>query len=893
MPLTLGNRIGSYEVVALIGEGGMGQVYRARDTKLNRDVALKVLPPLVANDPDRLARFRREAQVLASLNDPHIAQIYGFEDSGEAHALVMELVDGPTLEARIAQGPLPLTDALAIARQIAAALEAAHERGIVHRDLKPANVKVRADGAVKVLDFGLAKAFGPEAPNATADAANSPTITTPAMTAMGMILGTAAYMAPEQARGQTIDKRADIWAFGVVLYEMLTGARLFTAATVSYTLAAVLRQEIDWTTLPADTSATVRELLRRCLDRDPKQRLRDIGEARIRLSESDNDARESTASAAALPLPRRRRWLGVVAALVLAVAVGAGVWWGKPSVTIPVRRLELPSDVAAHGVRGAFNAAGAALAPDGASVAYLSAGHLYVQPLDAMSPRDLGRVPVDAAHLFWSPDSQSIGLTGDGAIRRVPAGGGTSFVICRIPGTGRMLDAAWLPTGTIVFSVWRGDVYDVPAGGGTPAVRLAFDPATEIDFHEISVLPRGRLLVVVHRIGHDVQVPELVDGRTRTPIAADAGVEDIRYASGFLLFRRTGLNSGLWAAPFAGGPIDLTTAVSVQPGAGNYDVANDGTLLVGRPVARRSSFVWVDRAGRPTPIAGAPVVALAAGQPLALSPDGHRVAFFAETDGADNLIVRDLDTGLDRPLTSNREGDDVVESGFPAWNPSGDRVIYTSGAVGAIKILERRADGSTGAREILSARQATFSRDGHTLLCIVDDAGRGRLRYAPLSSDGRPGPLQPVFRSDEPDVLFADLSPDGSSLAMAARDPNGQLNIVLTPFPSGSPRWAVTTDGGNFPKFSADGRELFYAAGTRAGDGSTSGRLMRVPIALHPSITIGVPTALFGNTSGLALAGFSVSPDGQRFLMSTPAPAAPGEGPRVVLVQNWVAGLPK
>jgi hypothetical protein len=317
----------------------------------------------------------------------------------------------------------------------------------------------------------------------------------------------------------------------------------------------------------------------------------------------------------------------VVAAILLAAAAGAGAWWSKPSTPIPLRRFELPPDVAAHGVRGAFNAAGAALAPDGANVAYLSAGHLYVQPLDAMSPRDLGRVPVDAAHLFWSPDSQSIGLTGDGAIRRVPAGGGASFVICRIPGTGRMLDAAWLPTGTIVFSVWRSDVYDVPAGGGAPAVRLAFDPATEVDFHEVSALQGGRLLVVVHRIGRDGLVPELVDGRTRTPIAAAADIADIRYASGFLLFLRTGLNRGLWAAPFTGGPIDLTTAVSVQPGAGNYDVANDGTLLVGMPVSRRSSFVWVDRAGRPTPIAGAPVAARPAGQPLALSPDGRRVAF--------------------------------------------------------------------------------------------------------------------------------------------------------------------------------------------------------------------------------------------------------------------------
>jgi Tol biopolymer transport system component len=911
MPLTQGTRIGAYAVDALIGAGGMGEVYRAHDTKLNRDVALKVLPPLVANDPDRLARFRREAQVLASLNDPHIAQIYGFEDSGDAHALVMELVDGPTLEARIAQGSLPIADALPIARQMAAALETAHEHGIVHRDLKPANVKARADGTVKVLDFGLAKAFGPEGSNAMVDDANSPTITTPAMTAMGMILGTAAYMAPEQARGQLVDKRADIWAFGVVVYEMLTGARLFTGATVSDTLAAVLRQEIDWTALPADTPARVRQLLRRCLDRDPKQRLRDIGEARVLLSEPDIAADASVTAPLASPSPSRAwRWLGVAAAILLAAAVGAGAWWFKPSTPIPLRRFDLPREIAANGVRAAIGStvSGAALAPDGASVAYVADGHLYVRALDALSPRDLGVVPSDVRQLFWSPDSRSVAFAAGGELRRIPATGGTPFVICAIPATGRLLAADWLASGSIVFAVWRDSLYQVAAAGGAPTIRLALNPATEVDFHDVSALPDGRLLLTVHHVAGDVFSVESLDGTTRRVLTNDGSVSDVQYASGHLLFHRSGPNSGLWAVPFTDGPIDLTKAVSVQPGAEGYSVSRDGSLLVGLPSTEHRVLVWVDRSGRSTPVRGAPV-ALGSAR-LALSPDGNRAAFVVSDGDTTRLVVRDLDTGLDRPLTTERDtaAGDVVS---PAtWLPSGDRIAYASETLHnfAVRIFEQPADGSTPPRDLTGGTTVRFSRDGRTLVCIVDDRGRGRLRYARLASDGTPGPLQPIFQHDEPDAIFDQiaLSPDGSTLAVTVRDPDGRANIFLTRFPSGTGRWVVTTSGGTFPAFSADGRELFYAAlGPRDAQGSAHGELMRVPITLQPSITIGAPAALFGDapppggnrnaqesaSGDLALAGFSVSPDGQRFLMSTAAPAAPGEGPRVVLVQNWVAAL--
>ncbi|HVT48417.1 MAG TPA: protein kinase [Vicinamibacterales bacterium] len=900
MPLAPGTRIGAYAVDALLGAGGMGEVYRARDTKLNRDVALKVLPPLVANDPDRLARFRREAQVLASLNDPHIAQIYGFEDSGGTHALVMELVDGPTLAERITHGPLPIPDALAIARQIASALETAHEQGIVHRDLKPANVKVREDGTVKVLDFGLAKALAP-AGELSPDAANSPTMSAHA-TELGMILGTAAYMAPEQARGRSVDKRADIWAFGVVLFEMLTGRQLFTGETVSDTLAAVLRQEIDWTTLPNDTPARVRQLLRRCLDRDPKQRLRDIGEARVLLSEADIAVDAGGAAPLATPPPSRRwRWLGVTAAIVLAAVVGAGAWWFKPSTPVPLRRFDLPPDIAANGVRAAFGSfSGAAIAPDGSAIAYVAGGHLYVRALDARAPRDLGLAAPTIHQLFWSPDSRWIGFAAEHALHRVPAAGGAPFVIAPIPETGRILDAIWLPSGTIVFSVWRGSLYQVPAAGGAPTVRLAIDPSMDVDVHDVSALPNGRLVIGVHRKNkdHDATRVELLDGATRRVLTDDDSVSDVQYASGFLLFLRSGPNRGLWAVPFTDGPIDLTKAVSVQPGAAGYSVSRDGTLLVGLPSPERESLVWVDRGGHATPAPGAPVTLGGDARRLALSPDGHRVAFIADINDATNLVVRDLDTGADRPLTFNRApvGGTAVttpELEFPTWRPAGDRLAYASGAVEGMKILEQSADGSTAPRILTNASAVVFSRDGRTLLCVVDDRGRGLLRYAAIGSDGTPGPLRRVFQGDEPDVLFngIDLSPDGSTLAVSTRNPDGQGNIFLTPFPSADRRWVVTTDGGTSPRFSADGRELFYLSGLRDDAGGLYGKLMRVPVTLHPSVTIGVPAALVAESDTLSLAGFSVSPDGQRFLMSTAAPAAAGEGPRVVLVQNWVAGL--
>ena len=487
MSLTPGQQLGSYEIVAAIGAGGMGEVYRARDTRLNRDVALKVLPDAVKADPDRLGRLRREAQLLASLNHQNIAHVYGLEDSPDSVAIVMELVEGPTLADVLQSGKrLPLEETLAIARQIADALEAAHEAGIIHRDLKPANVKVREDGMVKVLDFGLAKALEGERAVAL-DAALSPviaTMTSPALTAMGVILGTAAYMAPEQAKGKSTDKRVDIWAFGCVLWEMLTGRRLFARESMSETIASVIRDDPPLGELPADVPVSVRRLLERCLERDPRLRLRDIGEARILLATPD----------APVPVSRTRAgWRVVIAATVavcaLAAATGVIVWRLAPRNTLPLRQLELPAPIAGASLW--------TLSPDGSRVAYETNGHLNVRPLTALTTQDLGALPVDVRNLFWSPDGRFVGFTGGSALHTIPAEGGPIFTVCKVPTSGHVLDVQWIGA-DIVFAVWRDGLYKAPATGGTPTLVLPIDAATEVDFHAFTPMPDERLIVIAH-----------------------------------------------------------------------------------------------------------------------------------------------------------------------------------------------------------------------------------------------------------------------------------------------------------------------------------------------------------------------------------------------------------
>ncbi len=600
MSLSAGTRLGPYEILTLIGSGGMGEVYRAKDTKLQRDVALKVLPDVFASDPERLARFKREAQVLASLNHPNIAHIHGLEDSNGIHALVMELVDGPTLADRIAQGPIPLGEALPIARQIAEALEAAHEQGIIHRDLKPANIKVRTDGTVRVLDFGLAKLAGPDAsssyPPSTATA--SPTITSPAMmTGIGVILGTAAYMSPEQAKGRPADKRSDIWAFGAVLFEMLTSRRAFPGDDITDTIVSVVSKEPDWSALPTPTPVGLRRLLTRCLRKDAKARMRDIGEARQQIEDLLSGAPEEMAPAASVAASlrvasTRRRIVAAasVTLLVVAVALGTRALTRTPLVKLQPMRfvIALP---AAQPLRIQFPDRDLALSPDGTQLVYVSLdGRLMVRAMGQLDAVPLSAI-TGARSPFFSPNGQWVGVfTGgvleDGELKKVSIAGGPSLTLCRYRGAPR--GGSWGPDDTIVFATndASSGLLRVSAAGGEPTVLTTPDAAHgEADHIFPSILPGGRAVLFTIRapsMESQVAVVDLTTGRRTILIRAGSQAEYVD--TGHLVYALAGTLRAVRFDPAAriveSDPMPVVERVITYPdGAAEFSVSHQGTLV--------------------------------------------------------------------------------------------------------------------------------------------------------------------------------------------------------------------------------------------------------------------------------------------------------------------------
>ena len=895
----LGTQLGPYKIMSQLGAGGMGEVYLARDTKLNRDVAVKLLPAALAHDPDRLARLRREAHLLAALNHPNIAHIYGLEDSTDRPALVMELVSGRTLADLMAAGPIPLEDAIPIARQIAEALESAHERGIIHRDLKPANIKVRDDGTVKVLDFGLAKALDPVlAPDSPPAVDNSPTFTSPAVlgrgsdysgTVAGVILGTAAYMAPEQAKGRPIDKRVDIWAFGVVLAEMLIGARLFAGDSIAETIASVIKEDPKLDRLPPATPARVRQLLSRCLERDPKNRLRDIGEARILLSQPLEPEAAST------PAPARRRtWIAAtVGGIALAALAAIAVSLARPAPSIPVRRFELPAELGA--VRDG------AISADGHRVAYILNGRLFVRSLDELDARELARVHVTASQLAWSPNGDTIAFTAEGTIQSIPAAGGPRFVVTKVPASGRVMGLAWLDNAHLVFSVWRDHLYTVPATGGTPVVRLAIDEATEIDFHHVSVLPDGRLVIATHRRKEDSDVVELVDGKERQVLTTDRGASWFEYVEpGVLVFRRSTTNPGVWAVPFDGRAIDMNSAVLVQAAASTYRVARDGTLIALVMAPSTSALVWVDRSGAETSVPGASLDA--SPDDLELSPDGNRVAFVhgrttvAGSDGIGSMpdariVVRDLQTGVDTRLTlASPDAGTWADAGAPVWIPGGNRLIHRTGNIERMNLVERRADVASDGRVLTSGFIGRVLPDTKTLVYVEDERGMGRLRSATITAEGVVN-SRPIFTGDsQPNVREFDLSPDGRLIAYSAQQANRRGDIYLAALADMSARRLVH-EGGARPRFAGNG-ELFFLSGGEDESGQPRGKLMRVAVEFGTSIVVSAPTDVLREVSnGPVMGSYDVAPGGDRFLMWKPTSDPQRAGSRLIFVQNALGAL--
>ncbi len=650
MALTSGTRVGPYEIVSLLGAGGMGEVYRAHDPKLNRDIALKVLPELFAVDLDRVARFKREAQVLASLNHPHIAAIYGFEETNGVQALALELIEGPTLADRLAQGPIPVDEALPIARQIAAALEAAHERGIIHRDLKPANIKLRPDGTVKVLDFGLAKALEPVAP-VGGDATASPTITSPAMTQMGLILGTAAYMSPEQAKGRPTDKRSDVWSFGAVLHEMLSGQRTFKGDDIADTLAAVLRHDVDWAVLPAATPASVRYLLARCLERDVTRRLRDIGEARIQLEELMSGSVEQPASSHVTKRSIARRVApAAIAALASSALTGAlvlSLFTERAAQNPPlVSRFEIvPPPGQALGNLDLVRAI--AVSPDGrfiVSVARPERSQLAVRAINGLDVRLLTGTD-SAEQPFFSPDSQWIGFHSGGSLKRVPVSGGVAIPICSTSGWGGIRGASWGDDGSIVFATFAGELMSVPARGGEPTVLTRPDPSKSEARHWYpSILPGGRgilfTITAPDRVGSaQVAVLDLKTKQQKTLIRGGSQAEYI--PSGHLVYAAANtlraVRFDLERLQVLSDPVTVVDDVAMTIlGAAQYAFSRTGTFVYvpSRPQMARS-LVWVDRKGQEAPI---PAPARAYIEPR-LSPDGQSHRRRHRRPGPRHLVV--------------------------------------------------------------------------------------------------------------------------------------------------------------------------------------------------------------------------------------------------------------
>jgi serine/threonine-protein kinase len=885
MSLTPGTRVGPYEVVSLLGAGGMGEVYRARDAKLNRDVALKVLPASLGQDPDRLARFRREAQVLASLNHANIAHIHGFEDSGDTHALVMELVEGHTLADRIAHGPMPLADALPIAKQIAEALEAAHEAGVVHRDLKPANIKVRDDGTVKVLDFGLAKALDPTIsgdPSASPTVMNSPTLTARA-TQLGVILGTAAYMAPEQAKGKPVDRRADIWAFGVVLFEMLTGRRGYDAEDISETLAAVLTREVDWTALPAATPVRVKALLRDCLVRDPKQRLRDIGDARRaidKMLEGPLDEPAPTPAAVAPPpvaawrrvLPWAIAVLAIAASAFFALSRGTPAPAGSPLVSRAVTDLKVPAffvNVSRDGTKIVYTA----LAEGGVALA--------VRPIDQFGGKVIPGT-TNAVYATFSPDGQwlAYGTLSSAKVSKIQVSGGTAITL----GDGDFsLGVSWGEDNSIVFAGPKG-LMRMSAEGGTADTLTTVDNAKgETSHTRPQFLPGGKqLLFTIGLKDQPASQFAVLDLKTRTYRTVARGGLNGRYVpSGHLTYVRDGT---LFAAPFdlttlsvTGGEIPVVERVSTNGTAATADYAvSDAGLLVylaADAQASGTTLAWADRKGVTEPLKGQSTRSWGTGR---LSPDGRRVANAIDRpdSGGQDLWVLDVERGTPTRLTFAGNAD------FPVWTPDSKRIIYSGNTDGKNGVYQVSPDASGPPTLLLSTdtrvEPSSVSPDGRTLL-YTEPGKKRRIMVVTLSDKGVAGEPKPLHDTSSAET-DGEISPDGRWVAYVSAE-SGAPDIYLHAFPSGGAKIRVSTEGANRVRWSHDGRELVYWTTP------PSMSLVRVATPPGAEVRLGAPEVLFKGLFGTT---FDVTPDPSRFLIELTTAQI---GSQLAIVTNWFEEL--
>jgi Tol biopolymer transport system component len=885
----IGSRLGGYEITGKLGEGGMGEVYRATDPKLKREVAVKVLPETFAADADRLARFEREAQVLAQLQHPNIASIYGLEESGGVRALVMELAPGEDLAERLKRGPFPLDEALAVARQIAGALEAAHEKGIVHRDLKPANVKLAPDGTVKVLDFGLAKAMDPPAGrSASADLARSPTLmNSPTMTAaqgtqLGVILGTAAYMSPEQARGQGVDKRADIWSFGVVLHEMLTGRPLFAADTVSDTLAGVLKNEIDLARLPAGTPASVRRLLRRCLERNPKDRLHDIADARIELLEATNRTGEPGLE----PSPsesaphRGSTWrLPLVAAVTLALGLAAG-WLVRPAPRpAPLVRAAILAPEGTELVPVGDAAGPVAVSPDGSQLAFTArdgdgATRLYVQSLTAGKARVIPSSE-GARYPFWSPDGRSLGFFNNEQLLRVDPGEGAPLALAPANAS---RGGTWGTDGIIVYAPsYDTPLLRIPARGGSSAPASVLDGERSEGTHRFpSFLPDGRHFLFEARgysawmrASDGVFVGSLDDPGKRVRLLPHA--TNAVYAAGRVLFVR---NGDLCAQRFDSGKLALSGPVSILVRDVRFDrryslgvfSAAAGVLALQHGAGQDvNELVWLDRTGR----RGERLGDAAVHDGVELSPDATQllVSKFDPATSRAHLEVFELARRTSTRLTFG-EADDYGA----IWSPDGTQVLFARVSDRGIGLWVKPADGSTAERRFRPETRGellfplAFTPDGTRVLIGSLPGGSLPTGFWTLPASGEGAPERYTDSRGNGDL--AEISPDGRWVVFDANEGKGSRTF-LARFPDTGGRWQLGEDSALSSRWTRGGRELVYLV-------QDSAHAAALPVDLSGKAPrFGVPQRLF-QVPLVSIAGssFDVSPDGERFLFVLPVPDA-------------------
>jgi len=911
----IGKKLAHYEIIEKIGQGGMGEVYRARDTKLGREAAIKVLPPMFAQDVERLGRFKREAKLLASLNHANIATLYGLEEDNGQHFLAMELISGEDLSDRIARGAIPLKETLNIIRNVADALQNAHGHGIVHRDLKPANIKVNAEGQVKVLDFGLAKALESDA--GSPNMSQSPTIATVAGTMGGVILGTAAYMSPEQARGKPVDKLTDVWALGCVLFEMLTRARAFPGETVSDTIAKILEREPDWNALPADTPQTLQRLVRRCLQKDKSMRLQDVGEIRVEVDGILSGASESwtgpvaVAVGGATPAPRggvSRAWVALALVAVVASAVFAAAWLKVPADEARVVRTSITQPTETRFVSLGDYAGPVVVSPDARRVAFVANNAsltrmLFVRELDALEAVALPGTD-GATFPFWSPDGRSLGYFTDTRLMRVELSGGLPITVCPAA-NGR--GGSWSRKGEIVFSPdFQVGIHRVPASGGIPVAVTALDTTMHSTHRWPVVMPDGEHFVYV-AAHHDVGLSEYygvyfasIDGSVNRRLIA-SGASTL-YASGYLLYLR---ENTLMAAEFdpvegvfTDEPMAMIDKVQYDPTTwyASFSVSQSGMLAYhgAGDGGLKTRLVVIDRDGKETAVIDETDVYYH----LSISPDGKRLACTAGSAAtlANTLSIwlYEIENGR-RTRLSFSDGADIS----PVWSPDGKRIAYSTIYPGSPTRINRVTVAMTdgGGEEVIIESDEEmwltgWSHDGRYIVYTEGSfvSGGGDIWIVPMFGDRKPFP----FLATDADEDGGMLSPDGRWMVYTTRE-QGQMQVFVAPFapPAGSAdggrgsvKWQISTDvnlvEGTLAKWRSDGKEILFL--------TTDGKIWSAEVdGSGNSFHVGrVEMLCTSDPWNFGRVGFDITPDGDGFVVNSFSKSAT---PPITLVQNWTLDL--